>query len=240
MFVVFPLSILFYYAFISGGGFSLNSFAKFFSNAGEMKILGRSLTVSLAAAAICILIGYPAAYILSQTNFKKANVILLLLIAPMWANSLLRIVATRELLYMLSVERGMTMLIIGLVLDYLPFMILPIYTTLSNIDKKYNEAGLDLGASHFRVFVRIILPLSIPGIISGFLMVFAPIVSTYYITDYLAPNEQMVGNILNYYFSRHNYESGSAVAIILLFIVLLCVLATNKLTKIGNKRGGLW
>ncbi|MDR0975849.1 MAG: ABC transporter permease [Christensenellaceae bacterium] len=245
MFVLFPLLLLFYFAFFSGDGFSFEYVKNFFTD-GSLQILLNSIIIALITAVICIALGYPVAYILAQSKAKSAPIILMLLIAPMWVNGLLRAFATKQLLYAVlgsNLQTGMGTLIIGLVLDFLPFMIMPIYTVLKNVSSKYREASADLGASPSQTFASVTLPLSIPGVISGFLMVFTPAVSTYYLSEYLGSSKTyMIGQQLNDVFNASfgKYGRGSVIAIILLLVVAMSVMATNRLSKIGNQRGGLW
>jgi len=242
MFVLFPLLMLLINAFFYKGQFTFKFFRDFFTDGYSLKVLGRSLWIAFIASMICILVAYPVAYILALTNFKKAPMILMLFIMPMWINTLLRTVATRDLMNILNIEFGYGTLIFGLVIEYLPFMILPIYVVLKNIDKKLIEASRDLGAPPAMVFLKTILPLSVPGIISGFLMVFTPSVSTYFMSQsqFLGSvKTQMFGQLLNAVWST-NFGKGSVLALVLLFVVGTSVLVTNKLTKIGNQRGGLW
>ena len=203
-------------------------------------MLGNSLWVALAAAAICILIGYPIAYILALSKFKRAPTIIMLFVMPMWINLLLRTYALRQFTELFTSNLSYGTLIFWLVMDYLPFMILPIYTVLSNIDKKYLEASADLGAPPRYVFLKTVLPLSVSGILSGFLIVFTPAVSTYFLSDYIGnPNVRMFGELINSTMS-YNVSMASVYAIVLLVIVAISVLVLNRLSKIGNRRGGLW
>jgi len=240
MMVVFPLILLFIYAFFQKGQFSGESFSKFWTDGFSLKVLGNSLWVALVAAVICIVIGYPIAYILALTKFKRAPTILMLFIMPMWINLLLRTYALKQFTILFTTEMGYGTLVFWLVMDYLPFMILPIYTVLSNIDKKYLEASADLGAPPAFVFLKTVLPLSVSGILSGFLIVFTPAVSTYFLSEYLGnPHVMMFGQLLNR--TMHfNLSMASVYAIVLLVIIAIAVLILNRLSKIGNRRGGLW
>jgi spermidine/putrescine transport system permease protein len=242
MFVIFPLCMLFINAVFDHGHFTLKYIRDFCTDGYSFRILGRSLLVALAASIICILIAYPVAYILALTKFRAAPTILLLFIMPMWINTLLRTLATKDLIDLLGIQYGYGTLIFGLVVEYLPFMIMPIYIVLKNIDKKLIEASKDLGANNFTMFLKVILPLSVPGILSGFLMVFTPAVSTYFMSQsqFLGSvKTQMFGQLLNAIWST-NFGKGSVSAIVLLAVVGVSVFITNRFTKIGNQRGGLW
>jgi spermidine/putrescine transport system permease protein len=233
MFVLFPLVLLI-----------INSFSGTI-DMRDMSILGRSLWVALVVVVICFLIGYPVAYILAMTKFKKANVVMILFIIPMWVNMMLRVIATREMLKLFIDRRsfGYGTLIFGLVLEYLPFMIMPIYVVLSNIDKKLVEASQDLGATPTKTFLKTVFPLSVPGVMSGFLMVFTPVVSTFFISS---PNflgslsTMMFGDRINIAWEGLDLGTASLLSLVTLGILAACVLATNYLTKIGNRRGGIW
>jgi spermidine/putrescine transport system permease protein len=174
---------------------------------------------------------------------KKAQYILLTaLIAPMWINGLLRTIALKDLATVIGIPNGQLLLLIGLTLDYLPFMIMPIYLVLSGINKSFCEASADLGATPRITFTKVIIPLSMSGIISGFLMVFTPAVSTYYISEYLGDTSTwMIGEELNLMFTKnHDYSGASVIALVLLLLVGLSVLLTNRLSKIGNTKGGAY
>jgi spermidine/putrescine transport system permease protein len=240
LFVVVPLLMLLYYAFFDGG-FSFAAFGKYFSNPAEMATVARSIKIAFFSAVICLLIGYPLALIISTFRNKKLQYIfLLLLIAPMWINGLLRTVALKNLAILLNIPNGTGLVIIGLVFDYLPFMIMPIYLVLSNINKCYFEVSADLGGKPAVTFIKVVLPLSTGGILSGFLMVFTPAVSTYYVSQYLGNTTTfMIGEELNLMFAKnHDYSGASIIALVLLALVGVSTLLVNRLSDIGNKKGG--
>lgn len=241
-FVVLPLLMLLYHAFFVDG-FTFKAVTKYFGSRAEMATLWRSLQIAFIAAFFCLAIGYPTAYIITRIKNKKMQyLLLLLLIAPMWINGLLRTVALKNLAELLSIPNGRTLVIIGLVFDYLPFMILPIYLVLANIDKRYMEASADLGANPAITFLKITLPLSTGGIMAGFLMVFTPAVSTYYMSQYLGTTRTfMIGEELNLMFAKnHDYAGASVIALVLLLLVGISTLLTNRLSKIGNREGGVF
>jgi spermidine/putrescine transport system permease protein len=242
LFVVVPLLMLLYYAFFVDG-FSFSAFGRYFSNPNEMATITRSLKIAFISALLCLLIGYPVAFIISRhKNRKMQYLFLLLLIAPMWINGLLRTVALKNLAGVLQIPNGTGLVIIGLVFDYLPFMIMPIYLVLSNIDKSYLEASADLGGNPATTFAKVILPLSVSGIMSGFLMVFTPAVSTYYVSQYLGNSGTFtIGEELNLMFAKnHDYSGASIIALVLLAIVGLSTVLANRLSKIGNSEGGIF
>ncbi|MCL2850823.1 MAG: ABC transporter permease [Firmicutes bacterium] len=238
--VVIPLGLLFYYAFASDGGASAN-FGHVFGTTGYMRMIGISLGIALFAATIAVLIAYPIAYGLSMVGFKRVPTILLLFIAPMWINLLLRSFALDQFYELIGLGRGFWALIIALVIDYLPLAILPMYVALSGINKKFIEASYDLGATRGQMFRKTVLPLSVPGIITGFLLVFTPVMSTYFLSMYFGTNEtRMIGEMLNVYVENHILGIASVIAMVILVIILFAFIVANRLSKIGNKRGGVW
>jgi spermidine/putrescine transport system permease protein len=242
VFVLVPLLMLLYYAFFTDG-FSFSAAAKYFSNPAEMATIRRSLKIAFISALFCLLIGYPTAYIIARCKSKRTQYLLLvLLIAPMWINGLLRTVALKSLAIQLHIPNGTGLVTIGFIFDYLPFMVLPIFLVLVNIDKLYMEASADLGGNGFITFMKITLPLSASGILSGFLMVFTPAVSTYYMSQYLGNTSTfMIGEELNLMFAKnHDYSGASIIALVLLFIVGISTFITNRLSKIGNLQGGVF
>jgi spermidine/putrescine transport system permease protein len=242
VFVVLPLIMLLYHAFFVDG-FTFDAVKKYFSNRAEMATIYRSLKIAFISAVLCLAVGYPVAYIITKVKNRRTQyLLLLLLIAPMWINGLLRTVALKNLAGLLSVPNGTGLVIMGLVFDYLPFMVMPVYLVLSNIDKRYTEASADLGANPVITFCKITLPLSAGGIMSGFLMVFTPAVSTYYMSQYLGtPRTFMIGEELNLMFAKnHDYAGASVIALVLLFIVGVSTLLTNRLSRIGNPKGGVF
>jgi len=239
-FVIVPLLMLLYYAFFEHG-FSMTAVRNYFGNSNEMATIAFSLKIAFLSAILCLLIGYPTAYAISRCKNKKWQyLILMLLIAPMWINGLLRTVALKNLATLVHIPNGTGLVVVGLVIDYLPFMIMPIYLVLANIDKRYWDASADLGATPIVTFCKVTLPLSVSGIMSGFLMVFTPAVSTYYMSQYLGTTGTFtIGEELNLMFSKnHDYSGASVIALVLLFIVGASTLLTNRLSKIGNTKGG--
>lgn len=178
IFVVIPLLLIAWYAFTNADGqFTLDNFKKFIHNSETVNTFVYSVGIAILTTIICILIGYPVAYILSKKNiFNSSSVIVMLFILPMWINTLLRTLATVALFDFLNLPLGEGALIFGLVYNFLPFMIYPIYNTLTKLDNNLIEAAQDLGASPVQVFKKATLPLSMPGITSGILMVFMPTV----------------------------------------------------------------
>ena len=173
LFVALPLILILFYAFTDGSGnFTFGNFVKFFTDTDAIETFALSLEVAIENTALCILLGYPAAWILANKNLNRSAVTIVLFIMPMWINALMRTLATAELFHMLGVQLGKGTLLVGMVYDYLPFMIYPIYNILNRMDKSYAEAAQDLGATPWQVFWKVQVPLSMPGVISGAMNLF--------------------------------------------------------------------
>ena len=223
VFVAAPLLVLFYYAFTDGTGkFSTGNLTHFFTDPNTLGTLCYSFVLALVITVVCLLIAYPVAYILAQSNIKRQSVILLLFIMPMWINFTLRITALKEVLSLIEGNLAFYPFlnsVIGMTYDFLPFMILPLYTTLSKLDKNLIEAASDLGANNMQTFTRIVLPLSVPGIVSGVSMVFLPAMTNYVVLDMLYNSTYIMGSLIGSYFSAYDWNNGSMIALILLFII---------------------
>jgi len=230
LFVLLPLLLILVYAFIDGSGhFTLGNITKFFQDKDSLATFALSLEVALENTLICLLLGYPAAWILSNKKYNRSAVTIVLFILPMWINALMRTLATAELFTMLGFKLGKGTLLYGMVYDYLPFMIYPIYNTLSKISPSYAEAAEDLGATPWEVFWKVTVPLSKPGITSGVMMVFMPTVSTFAISEFLTNNKiKLFGSIIQekIYASQWNY--GAALALIMLIIIGVTSLFTQE------------
>ena len=242
IFVVVPLFMLLGFAFFGDGSFSFAEVSDFFSDASQWATVGRSLRIALVAALCCILIGYPLAYSIAKIKPKTIQyMVLMALVAPMWINGLLRTIALKDLAIRMNIPTGETLLTLGLIIDYLPFMLMPIYLVITGIPKSYMEVSADLGASPLVTFCKVTLPLSMSGIISGFLMVFTPAVSTYYMSEYLGDQSTfMIGEQLNTMFSKDNKSGAAVIALVLLVLVGVSVFLANQVSRIGNnKKGGI-
>ena len=204
LFVVLPLFVVLYYAFTDGQGqFTVENFQHFFTNGKTLGTLFYSFVIALLTTTVCLFIAYPTAYILARGGFRKSGVWMLLLVTPMWINFTLRITALKEVLNLIEGNLAFHPLfnaVLCMVYDFLPFMILPIYTVLLKLDGALPEAAADLGAKRHQVFFKVILPLSMPGIISGVTMVFLPAMTNYVVLD-------MVYNIVNIQLAR--FESSN-------------------------------
>ena len=246
LFVVFPLLLVVYYAFTAKTGeFTLDNFVWFFTNASTIKNLLTSMLIGLITTVICLLIGYPVAYILSRIKSSKKTILLLLFIMPMWINFVLRAMAMKELLVLIGIFGKYNFLntIIGMVYDYLPFMILPLYSVLIKMDRSLEEAACDLGAGRVKVFTSVTLPMSLSGILSGITMVFLPSMTCYVISDTFSNGKvTIIGKLIELWFGQgDNWNYGSAIALIMLVIMLVTTLVTNKFSKNEDTRGtNLW
>jgi len=198
-----------------------------------------SFALAFVVTIVCLLIAYPVAYILAQSEIKRKAVILMLFVLPMWINFTLRITALKEVLSLIEGNLAFYPFIntvIGMTYDFLPFMILPLYTTLSKMDNSIIEAANDLGANNFQTFIRIILPLSVPGIISGISMVFLPAMTNYVVLDMLYNSTYIMGSLIGSYFSAYDWNNGSMIALILLIIICIISLISADSDNEGSGR----
>ncbi len=221
LFVALPLLLIVLYALRDGsGGFTLSNITRFFSDGDALSTFAVSIEVAIENTLICLSLGYPAAYILANKDLNKSAVTAILFILPMWVNALMRTLATAELFNVFGFTLGKGTLIFGMVYDYLPFMIYPIYNVLLKMDKSYGEAAADLGATPSEVFRKITLPLSKPGIFSGILMVFMPTVSTFAISEFLTNNKiKLFGTIIQENINSSMWNYGAALSFIMLVII---------------------
>ena len=180
---------------------------------------------------VCLVIAYPVAYILAGSALKRKGVILMLFVLPMWINFTLRITALKEILSLIEGNLAFHPFlntVIGMTYDFLPFMILPLYTTLSRLDSSLIEAAGDLGADSFQTFIKVIFPLSIPGIVSGVSMVFLPAMTNYVVLDMLYNSTYIMGSLIGSYFSAYDWHNGSMIALILLFIIGIVAVVSEE------------
>ena len=260
VFVLIPLLIVVYYAFTNDQGeFTWEYVRVFFSPDGKgflaffssynFKTIMISLFISTMSTIICLLIAYPVAYIIANCKLKNKSTLLLLFIVPMWVNFVLRINALKELFvwmgtYNASDGWNIANTIIGMVNDFLPFMILPIYTTIIKIDKSYLEAAKDLGATPAKAFFKVTLPLSKGGIISGISMVFLPSMTNYVVSNYLTfRNVKIIGKLIDDFFTGDLWHDGSFIALILLVFMFVVTWLTGGFKEDGetSSRGtSLW
>ena len=256
LFIVFPLTLILLYSLnankdIVNFSFTLNNYSKFFEPL-YLKILFVSLGVAAISTLMCLLIGYPIAYIISQFNEKIRNNLIMVFIIPMWMNFLLRTYAWLTLLGRnglinkalgliglgpFNLMYNMKAVAIGMVYNFLPFMVLPIYTVLLKIDKRLIEAAKDLGCNSFMVFLKVIFPLSLPGIYTGITMVFIPAISTFVIPNLLGGNNfYLIGNLIEKQFTfTGDWGFGSAISIVLIVIMIIFMVLPGLLKNNKNK-----
>ena len=263
VFIVFPLFLILAHSLSSNTNladfaFTLDNFSRFFEPL-YVKILITSLVLAGVSTIMCLIIGYPVAYIISQMSEKVRNNMILVFIIPMWMNFLLRTYAWLTLLGnkgLINKFIGLfgwgpwdlmynsKAIMIGMVYNFLPFMVLPIYTVLLKMDKKLIEAAKDLGANDFKVFMKVILPLSLPGVYTGITMVFIPAISTFVVPNLLGGNNfYLIGNLIEKQFTfTGDWGFGSAISMILIVIMLLILLLPklfNGKIKTNEIGGGL-
>ncbi len=225
IFVVLPLALIFLYAFQNAEGeFTLKNFSKFISSPEAANTFVYSIGIAIVTTVLCILLGYPAAYILSNSELCRSKVTVVLFILPMWINILVRTLATVALFDFLQFPLGEGALIFGMVYNFLPFMIYPIYNTMQKMDSSYIEAAQDLGASPMKVFTKVVAPLSMPGVMSGVMMVFMPTISTFAIAELLTMNNiKLFGTTIQENINNGMWNYGAALSLIMLVIIF----ATN-------------
>lgn len=233
LFVVLPLLLIFVYAFTTPSGeFTIKNFVQFFETSEAVNTFIYSIAIAFLTTLICLLLGYPAAYIMASAEMKTPAVMAMLFILPMWINFLLRTLATVELFNIFGLPLGEGALIYGMCYDFLPFMIYPIYNTLQKMDRSLIEAAHDLGANKKQVFFKVILPLSKPGIYSGIIMVFMPTVSTFAISELLTHNKiTLFGSLIQRAFGEGGLQMwnyGAALSLIMLIIIGLTSFFGNR------------
>ena len=244
LFVVAPIIMVVIYAFsASVGGFTLDNFAKMGT---YTVVFTRSFKLALIATAICVLIGYPVSYKMSKEGPRFQRLAMVLIMLPMWMNFLLRTYAWMGLLSVNGPVNAVlgafglgpyTMLntsgavVLGMVYNYVPYMILPLYTSMTKIDQSIVEAAQDLGASTTQTLLRVLIPMSVPGISTGITMVFVPAVSTFVISRMLGGGSNLlIGDLIEMQFlgNSYNLNVGSAMSLVLMIIVLLCMSFTSS------------
>ena len=223
LFVVLPLLLILIYSLQDASGhFTFSNVTKFFTDKDALSTFALSIEVALENTLLCVLIGYPAAWILANKSLNRSAVTVVLFILPMWINALMRTLATAELFTMAGVPLGKGTLLFGMCYDYLPFMIYPIYNVLNKMDHSYAEAAQDLGATPGEVFRKVTLPLSMPGVWSGVLMVFMPTVSTFAISEFLTNNKiKLFGTIIQENINNSMWNYGAALSLIMLVIIAI-------------------
>ena len=236
IFVVLPLILVMVYAFQDGDGhFTLANITRFFSDSDALGTFAVSIEVAIENTLICILLGYPAAWILANKEFNRSAVTIILFIMPMWINALMRTLATAELFNVFGIALGKGTLLFGMVYASLPFMIYPIYNVLNKMDQSYAEAAQDLGATPWKVFWKVTVPLSMPGVSSGILMVFMPTVSTFAISEFLTNNKiKLFCTIIQENINSSMWNYGAALAFIMLIIIGVSTLFMDERKEAGD------
>lgn len=253
-FIIIPLILILYYAFTGEeGGFTLSNFA-YVATKENIKALGLALWLSLLSTALCLLLAYPLAMILANRNVNQTSFIVLIFILPMWMNFLLRTLAWQTLLEKngvinsilaffhlpgISIINTPGAIILGMVYNFLPFMVLPIYNVLIKIDRDVINAARDLGANSVQTFLKVTLPLTTPGIVSGITMVFIPALTTFVISDLLGGSKiLLIGNVIEQEFKQtNNWNAGSALSTVLMIFIILSMVLMNKYDKDGEGNG---
>ncbi len=251
MFIVIPLCMVFYYGLTDkSGAFTLENITAI-ASPEHSKALFLALILSLIATVICLLLAYPLAMILCKMNVNQHSFIVLLFILPMWMNFLLRTLAWQTLLEKTGVINSVLTffglptlniintpyaIILGMVYNFLPFMVLPIYNSLSKIDQNVINAARDLGANNLQVFTKITLPLTIPGIISGITMVFIPALTTFVISKLLGGSKVLlIGNVVEEEFTQaSNWHLGSGLSIVLMIFIIINMVLSAIFDKDGE------
>ncbi|WWD82535.1 Putrescine transport system permease protein PotH [Terrisporobacter glycolicus ATCC 14880 = DSM 1288] len=258
LFIVIPLFLIVFFAFTKSTNEGYTFTLKYFEELMQpmyFRIFFRSIKLAVLSTILCLLIGYPTAYIISKTKASRQNTLLMLAIIPMWMNFLLRTYAWSAILgrngILNTIITGLgfspvnilytdTAVMLGMVYNFLPFMILPIYTILSKMDQDLINAAKDLGANSRQVFTKVILPLSMPGVASGITMVFMPAVSTFVISKLLGGGQFMlIGNLIEQQFmSVGDWHFGSAISIFMMIVILISMAILNKFSDESDKEGG--
>lgn len=251
--IILPMLLIIAYAFTVEGTaffqcqFTLDNFARFFSDAVFFQVLIRSMRTAIITTIVCLLLGYPAAYAISRSGMSSTKLILIITL-PTWINMLVRTYAwvgilqdnglLNSLLGLLHIGPFQFMytdfaVVLGMVYNFLPFMILEIHTSLSKMDPSYLEAASDLGADHVKTFFKVTLPLSIPGIISGITLVFLPAVSSFFIPKLLGGGQYvLIGNVIESQFlTSGNWSFGSALSLTMVIIIMISMYFTRKLDR---------
>ena len=238
IFIVAPLFMILLYALTRGGNgtltfqFTLENFSRFFSDPDFLRVLWTSLRIALITTVFCILIGYPAALFIANLPERRQTLMILLLTLPMWINMLLKTYAWRGILMNFDLESEIKVFI-GMVYDFLPYMIIQIHTAIAKLDRELLTASYDLGANKWQSFLKVTLPLSVPGIISGITLVFLPAVSSFVIPKLLGGgNYVLIGNLIEKYFLvAGDWNFGSAISLIMALIIIASMYLTKKIDR---------
>ena len=257
LFILVPLAFVAYYAFTDDAfAFTTEHILRFFtakSNVDGVEVYSyllifwRSLKLALISTAVCLLLGYPLAYIMARASQRTQKIMLTLIMIPMWMNFLIRTYAWMTILQDTGILNGLlsalhlgrihiigteSAVIIGMVYDYFPYMVLPLYSIMAKLDPRLLEAARDLGCNGFSTLRRVIFPLSLPGVLSGITMVLIPSVSTFYISQKLGNGKFfLIGDAIEGQYTANNLHFAAAIAFILMIVLLLCMAAMKYLTN---------
>jgi spermidine/putrescine transport system permease protein len=254
LFIIAPLLFVVYYAFTDkDGNFTFDNIAEL-AQASYLEIFLRSLCFAFLATVICLIIAYPIAYFMTKTSPKTQKILIMLVMLPQWLNFLIRTYSWMAILedtgiinniltsmglepvHMINTSGAV---ILGMVYNYLPYMIIPLHSVMSKIDNRLLEAASDLGCSHFKVITRVVFPLSMAGVISGVTMVFVPSISTFYISQKLGGgNFDLIGDTIERQFqTAYNYNLGAAMSFVLMIIIMISMAVMSKYS--GEDDGGV-
>lgn len=254
LFIIAPLIMVVYYAFTDNtGAFTLENIAAIPDYTSTILL---SILYGIAATAICLVMAYPFAYFLSKLKLSTQSIMVLLVMLPMWMNFLIRTYSWMTILgdtgiinsFLNAIGLESVQLIntggaviLGMVYNFLPYMILPIYSVLSKMDNSLIEAAQDLGSNRFQIMKKVIIPLSLPGVLSGITMVFVPCVSTFYITQKLGGGQiVLIGDIIETQFqAANNYNLGASLSLVLMVLILICLGVMNYLGADSESEGGV-
>lgn len=255
LFVVFPLFLIVYFAFTDENGmFTFKNWGTVFTSTTNWRVIGSTLLISAITTIICILIAYPIAYLLSNKKYNKNKVLVYIFLLPMWINFVVRTIGLKALINSVSkvlIGAALTSahpyiaIVLGMVYDYLPFAILPLYNQMLKMDKNQIEAAADLGANPFQVFVKNIIPMTIPGIVSACMMTFMPTMSSYVIANKMSESTVLIiGNLIADEFGNTSAISnhiGSTLSLVMLLIIGVTLLFEKLFSKDNDtKKGGIW
>lgn len=257
LFIIVPLIFVAYYAFTGAdGGFTFSNFKRFFTSDTYMTVFWRSMAYALWATAISLLIAYPFAYCMTKINASSQRMLMLLVMLPMLMNLVVRTYSWQQILERNGILNKLleaiglspitflgnsAVIVFGMVYNYLPFMILPIYSSISKVDRSLLEASSDLGCNAFGTVRRVIMPMSLPGVLSGITMVFVPCVSTFYISRQFSDgNIKMIGDVIEdkfYKSSVPDYNIGATISLILMVIILVSLAVVNRFSDDDDSVG---
>lgn len=250
LFIGFPLALIVYYSVTTGSleevgkvQFTLKYFYKFFTSK-YIRVLFSSIRLAIYSTILCFIVSYPTAYFISQLDAKRKNLLMLLIVVPMWMNFLLRtyawmtLISNTGIINTLLINLGFSpikmlytrgAILMGMVYNFMPFMILPIYSSLEKMDPSYLEASYDLGANKIQTFFKVVFPLSMPGVVSGITMVLIPSISTFEISALLGGNKfNLIGNIIEHQFRVNgNWNYGAAISVVMILMIIVSITVSN-------------